>query len=57
MHQNIRKPHSFLIFLGGRERVHWERMGKLPVLKHVKGGFTNSLNLCDETFFKSRQQR
>ena len=24
--QNIRKPYSFLMFSGGRERVHWEQM-------------------------------
>ena len=24
--QNIRKPYGFLMFLGCRERVHWERM-------------------------------
>ena len=23
----IRIPYSFLMLLGGRERVHWERMG------------------------------
>ena len=22
--ENIREPFSFLMFLGGRERVHWE---------------------------------
>ena len=25
--ENIRKPCGFFMFLGGRERVHWERMG------------------------------
>ena len=25
--ETIRNPYSFLIFLGGRERVHWEQMG------------------------------
>ena len=25
--ENIRKPYGFLMFSGGRERVHWERMG------------------------------
>ena len=25
--RNIRKPLAFLMFSGGRERVHWERMG------------------------------
>ena len=25
--ENIRKPYGFLVFSGGRERVHWERMG------------------------------
>ena len=25
--ENIRKPHDFLMFSGGRERVHWELMG------------------------------
>ena len=25
--ENIRKPYSFLMFLGGKERVHWKRMG------------------------------
>ena len=24
--ENIRKPYDFLMFSGGRERVHWERM-------------------------------
>ena len=24
--ENIRKAQGFLMFLGGRERVHWERM-------------------------------
>ena len=26
-HDNIRKPGGILIFSGGREGVHWERMG------------------------------
>ena len=25
--ENIRKPSGFLLFSGGRERVHWERVG------------------------------
>ena len=25
--KNIRKLHGFLIFSGGRERVHWEQRG------------------------------
>ena len=25
--ENIRKPDGFLMFSGGRERVHWEQMG------------------------------
>ena len=25
--ENIRKPCGFLMFSGGREKVHWERMG------------------------------
>ena len=25
--ENIRKPYGFLMFLGGKERMHWERMG------------------------------
>ena len=25
--ENITKPYGFLMFLGSRERVHWERMG------------------------------
>ena len=25
--QNVRKPEGFLMFSGGRERVHWEQMG------------------------------
>ena len=25
--KNIRKPYGFLMFPGGRERVHWEQMG------------------------------
>ena len=25
--ENIRKPYGCLMFLGGRERVHWEGMG------------------------------
>ena len=24
--ENIRKPYVFLIFSGGRERLHWEQM-------------------------------
>ena len=24
--ENIRKPYDFLMFSGGRERVHWEQM-------------------------------
>ena len=26
--ENIRKPYCFLMFSGGRERVHWEQTGK-----------------------------
>ena len=26
-HENIRKPYAFLMFSGGRENVHLERMG------------------------------
>ena len=26
--ENIRNPYSFLMFSGGREREHWEKMGK-----------------------------
>ena len=25
--ENIRKPYGFLMFSGGRERLHWEQMG------------------------------
>ena len=25
--ENVGKPYGFLMFPGGRERVHWERMG------------------------------
>ena len=25
--ENIRKPYAFLMFLGGREKVHWKQMG------------------------------
>ena len=25
--ENVRKPHGFLMFSGGRERVHWEQVG------------------------------
>ena len=25
--ENIRKPYSFLMFSGSRERVHWKRIG------------------------------
>ena len=25
--ENIRKPQGFVMFSGGRERVHWEQMG------------------------------
>ena len=25
--ENIRKPYGVLMFSGGRERIHWERMG------------------------------
>ena len=25
--ENMRKPHGFLMFIVGRARVHWERMG------------------------------
>ena len=25
--ENIRKPYDFLMFSGGRKRVHWERIG------------------------------
>ena len=25
--ESVTKPHGFLMFSGGRERVHWERMG------------------------------
>ena len=25
--ENIRKPQVFLMFSGGREKVHWEQMG------------------------------
>ena len=31
-HKNIRKPYGFLMFSGGRERVHWERMRYLELL-------------------------
>ena len=26
--ENIRKPYGFLMFSGGRERMHWEQMGQ-----------------------------
>ena len=26
--ENIRKPYGFLMFSGGRERMHWEEMGQ-----------------------------
>ena len=25
--ENIRKPYGFLMFSGGREKVHWKQMG------------------------------
>ena len=46
--ENIRKPYGFLMFLGVRERVHWERMGQ-----RVKGKDNADINSLQQRCIQS----
>ena len=43
-----------LMFLGGRERLHWERMGELPLLILIVllSPFKTGIQLQKETYFQ-----
>ena len=50
--ENIRQSYGFLMFSGGRERVHWEQMAerKLPLhqtrqRKHQQGGHFTKIGI------------
>ena len=50
--ENIRKPYGFVVFSGGREIMHWERMGywltTLMLLCRLFYGFCRSFHISSQ---------